>query len=99
MGVVRVGPGFPENELAEFSGVHGGQPPRVARYASHRPSALPTPYLFTIHSYFSIIVAPRSSATTPVRHISIMPIGFMTSMKASIFDDSPVTSIHMVEVL
>ena len=38
-----MGPGFPENELAEFSGVHGGHSPRAAK--PQRKSALPTPYL------------------------------------------------------
>ncbi len=43
LGVSRVGPGFPENELVEFLGVRGGRPLRVARYASHGSSAAGVP--------------------------------------------------------
>lgn len=46
-------------------------------------------------AHFSIILLPRSSATTPVRQVSMIPRGRMTSLKALILEGSPVTSMHM----
>lgn len=52
-------------------------------------------FVYGLYIYFSIMLLPRSRATTPVRHISMIPKGFITSLNALILDGSPVTSIHM----
>ena len=45
---------------------------------------------------YSVMLRFLSKATTPVLHISMMPSGFTTSIKASILLGSPVTSTHSV---